>query len=61
VRTVPLRSPAQLRQLQFHCGNPPPAADPSTRIFMALRITKPAEAGFVNRKWRTEPAEKLPS
>jgi hypothetical protein len=20
--------------LQFHCGNPPPAAAPSTRIFM---------------------------
>src|SRR5882672_6198194 len=30
---VPARMPAQLRQLQFHCGNPPPAADPSTRIF----------------------------
>ena len=26
-------TPAQFRQLQFHCGNPPPAADPSTRIF----------------------------
>jgi hypothetical protein len=24
-----------LRQLQFHCGNPPPAADPKTRIFTA--------------------------
>src|SRR5436309_1865137 len=26
----PLRSPSQLRQLQFHCGNPPPAAEPRT-------------------------------
>jgi hypothetical protein len=25
----------QLRQLQFHCGKPPPAAEPSTRIFTA--------------------------
>src|ERR1700730_7437256 len=32
-RNVPLRTPEQLRQLQFHCGNPPPAAEPSTRIF----------------------------
>ena len=28
----PSRWPRQLRQLQFHCGKPPPAADPSTRI-----------------------------
>ena len=27
---VPWRRPAQLRQLQFHCGKPPPAAEPST-------------------------------
>src|SRR5688572_6721017 len=32
-RRLPLRTPAQLRQLQFHCGKPPPAAEPSTRIF----------------------------
>src|SRR5690348_5904110 len=31
---VPPRTPAQLRQLQFHCGKPPPAADPRTRIFI---------------------------
>src|ERR1700730_153529 len=31
-RTFPLRKPAQLRQLQFHCGKPPPAAAPSTTI-----------------------------
>src|SRR4030095_5705722 len=28
----PRRKPSQLRQLQFHCGNPPPAADPRIRI-----------------------------
>jgi len=38
VRGLPLKVPSrddlQLRQLQFHCGKPPPAADPSiaTRI-----------------------------
>ena len=32
-RTRALRTPAQLGQLQFHWGKPPPAADPSTRIF----------------------------
>ena len=31
-RRVPSRSRRQLRQLQFHWGNPPPAADPSTCI-----------------------------
>jgi hypothetical protein len=34
-RRVPLRTPAQFGQLQFHCGNPPPAAAPSTLIFMS--------------------------
>jgi hypothetical protein len=24
-RSVPARTPVQLRQLQFHCGKPPPA------------------------------------
>src|ERR1700686_1861170 len=28
---LPRRKPSQLLQLQFHCGNPPPAADPRTR------------------------------
>ena len=32
-RNVPARRPLQLGQLQFHWGNPPPAADPNTRIF----------------------------
>jgi hypothetical protein len=30
VRIVPRRTPSQLRQLQFHCGKPPPAAAPRT-------------------------------
>ena len=38
---LPSRTPAQLRQLQFHCGKPPPAADPKMRIFMAVH----------NREW----------
>ena len=28
----PARSSLQFRQAQFHCGNPPPAADPSILI-----------------------------
>jgi hypothetical protein len=28
--TVPLRTPAHKRQLQFHWGKPPPAEDPRT-------------------------------
>jgi hypothetical protein len=31
---VPSRKDLQLQQLQFHCGNPPPAAEP--RIFMCI-------------------------
>src|SRR6201987_1178898 len=42
-RRVPLRTPEQLRQLQFHWGKPPPAADPSTRIFTGL--TEPGGQG----------------
>jgi hypothetical protein len=34
-RMLPLRTPRQLKQLQFHCGKPPPAAEPSMRIFNA--------------------------
>ena len=40
-RTVPLRTPVQLRQLQFHWGNPPPAAEPSTRIFTTRASAAP--------------------
>jgi hypothetical protein len=36
----PLRTPAQLAQLQFHWGKPPPAAEPRTRIFMIFRRFK---------------------
>ena len=38
-RTPPERTPAQLRQLQFHCGKPPPAAVPS----VVMRIIGPIE------------------
>ena len=33
-RMVPARTRLQLWQLQFHCGNPPPAPAPNTLIFM---------------------------
>lgn len=32
--SVPRLNPSQLGQLQFHCGNPPPAAEPRTRNCM---------------------------
>ena len=32
-RLLPLRQASQLGQLQFHCGNPPPAAEPKTCTF----------------------------
>jgi len=35
VRREPLRNPEQLRQEQFHCGNPPSAAEP--RILMCIQ------------------------
>jgi len=44
-RIVPLRTPAQLPQLQFHCGKPPPAADPSTRIFTPVAISRSPPGG----------------
>ena len=28
----PSRTPRQLEQAQFHCGNPPPAAEPNMRM-----------------------------
>jgi len=46
-RTVPLRTPSQFRQLQFHCGKPPPAAEPSTRIFKVSTKKPAACAGFL--------------
>src|SRR5436189_3652922 len=39
--TSPWRWPAHSRQLQFHCGKPPPAPEPSTRIFMAVCSERP--------------------
>jgi len=35
---MPLRWFEHWLQLQFHCGNPPPAADPKTRIFNEFRL-----------------------
>ena len=37
-RIVPFRTPRQLGQLQFHWGKPPPAPEPSTKIFMAMGL-----------------------
>lgn len=33
---VPLRTPAQFGQLQFHWGKPPPAAEPKTVISICV-------------------------
>src|SRR5215510_9291905 len=44
-RAVPSRSPRQFAQPQFHCGNPPPAAEPRTRmrtIYPPRRDSPPA-------------------
>lgn len=57
----PLRVRTQFAQPQFHCGSPPPAAEPSTRT----RIEGFAEAGRViarrypltSRAGRADPAE----
>ena len=57
-RNVPLRTPEQLRQLQFHWGKPPPAADPSTRIFTVRIGRHPGHAPF---KGLTEPERQAPS
>src|ERR1700693_6530577 len=43
-RSVPARYPLQFGQLQFHWGKPPPAADPSTRLF-TKREAPPAQRG----------------
>src|SRR5262249_53596741 len=37
-RSVPARRPLQLRQEQFHCGRPPPAAEPRTLIRMEVLV-----------------------
>ena len=54
VWSEPLRTPAQLRQLQFHCGKPPPAAEPNTRIFIAG-----SEPGRLKRHRPPQPARLL--
>jgi hypothetical protein len=46
-----LRASAELRPLQFHCGRPPPAAEPRTLINMVgkersgARLVKPKDQG----------------
>jgi len=35
-----LRNPSQLKQLQFHCGKPPPAPAPNTCMCMKLYDSK---------------------
>ena len=37
-RIVPLRTPSQFGQLQFHCGKPPPAAEPSTLMCISAFV-----------------------
>ena len=55
----PLRTPAQLRQLQFHCGKPPPAAEPNTRIFNRLHRRAGSEPGRLRRHRPPQPARLL--
>ena len=47
---APERAPAQLAQAQFHCGKPPPAAEPSTcshtmRRVRSLVVVEPLSPG----------------
>jgi hypothetical protein len=37
---LPWRTPEQFRQLQFHWGKPPPAAEPNTRICITTQKKK---------------------
>ncbi len=39
-RRLPSRKPAQLTQLQFHWGNPPPAAEPRIWMYMTAPGTR---------------------
>src|SRR3546814_17814239 len=52
-RRLPLRKPAQLAQLQFHWGKPPPAAD--TRIWN----TMVAPSAHHNKKTTGGPSARL--
>jgi hypothetical protein len=38
---LPARTSAQLRQLQFACGKPPPAAEPNTLTIMVVEGVTP--------------------
>src|SRR3954470_7406805 len=38
IDACPARTSVQLAQPQFHCGEPPPAAEPSTRKYKLLRL-----------------------
>src|SRR5688572_4753193 len=51
--SVPARSPLQLKQPQFHCGNPPPAAEPNTRTLMALSPSSSSPSRYCWRGLRT--------
>jgi hypothetical protein len=68
VCTAPLRTPAQLRQLQFHCGKPPPAAEPNTRIFKGIvparqlhRAKRGQEPGFAKAAVTTPSTHRAPN
>src|ERR1700733_14381906 len=41
---APLRTPAQLGHPQFHCGKPPPAAEPRTLTSTGYREARPSDA-----------------
>jgi hypothetical protein len=42
---VPVRTARHWGQVQFHCGNPPPAADPSTRTHTTDQSSTGSAAG----------------
>ena len=54
-RRLPLRTPAQLLQLQFHWGKPPPAAAPRMMSFMVFDGQQPP-AGGGRVAWRRRSA-----
>src|SRR5579862_1039570 len=51
---VPERTPAHWGQAQFHCGKPPPAAEPRTltRILVRRKMTAGRGQGSTARRWR---------
>src|SRR5262245_955491 len=50
-RTVPARTPAQFRQLQFHCGKPPPAAEPKTLTRTNAAPSRDEQPGAASRNY----------